>query len=42
MWSCSVKRLQELLEQHVDDLEKNNRLAAFIENSKPILSYLEQ
>jgi len=38
----TVKRLRNLLEKHVNDLEKNNRPAAFVENPKPILPFPEQ
>jgi hypothetical protein len=38
----TVKRLQNLLERHVDDLEKNSRPAAFVENPKPIIPFPEQ
>jgi arylsulfatase A len=34
-----AKRLRGLLQRHVDDLEKNNRPAAFVENPKPILPF---
>ncbi|MHC4573217.1 MAG: sulfatase family protein [Planctomycetota bacterium] len=37
-----VKRLRGLLQRHVDDLEKNNRPAAFVENPKPILPFPKQ
>ena len=32
-----AKRLRELLQRHLDDLEKNNRPAAFVKNPKPII-----
>jgi hypothetical protein len=38
----TVKRLRNLLQQHVDDLERNSRPAAFVENPKPILPFPEQ
>ena len=38
----TVKRLRNLLEKHVDDLEKNSRPAAFVENPKPILPFPER
>jgi hypothetical protein len=37
-----VKRLRELLARHIDDLEKNNRPAAFVKNPKPILPHSEK
>ena len=38
----TVKRLRNLLQQHVDDLEKNSRPAAFVENPKPIIPFPKQ
>ena len=37
-----VKRMRDLLQRHIDDLEKNNRPAAFAENPKPILPHPEK
>jgi hypothetical protein len=34
-----VKHLRDLLETHVNDLEKNSRPAAYVENPKPILPH---
>jgi arylsulfatase A-like enzyme len=35
----TVKRLRNLLERHIDDLEKNSRPAAFVKNPKPIIPH---
>jgi len=37
-----VKRMRNLLQQHIEDLEKNSRPAAFAEDPKPIIPHLKQ
>jgi len=34
-----VKRLRNLLDRHVEELEKNKRPAAFVNNPKPIIPH---